>query len=162
MAQDVLERMTDQAADVLENGERFLGAQPLTIKGRNALKVWASEADVMSALPNYVRQHGDIDGIDVADAAIPNAFLAAVTDKRVFVFSRSITGKPKELIETHELAATTLDVVDTGDKARSRLFVFGTLSGKVFVGECGINGKALESADAFVQGWIEAEGLSQN
>lgn len=162
MAQEVLERMTDRVGEVLEEGERFFGAQPLTIKGRNALKAWAAEGDIMSALPNYVRQHGDIDGIDVADASIPNAFLAAVTDRRVLVFSRSLTGKAKELIDTHELAATTLDVVDTGDKARSRMFIFGTLSGKVFAGECGINGKALETADAFVQGWIEAEGLSQN
>lgn len=157
MAQDLISRLHEQAGALLEDGERFLGAQPMTIKGQVALSAWASTVDVEDALPNYATQHGRVDELKVSDDTIPNAFLAAVTDKRVFLFGRSITGKPKEVVDTHELAATTLDVVDTGTRARSRVFVFGTPSGKVFAGECGINGKALQAADAFVDAWLTAE-----
>lgn len=157
MAQDLISRLTERAGEHLEDGEYFLGAQPMTIKGRVAFTAWAADADLAGELPNYVTQHGSVDELSVADEALPNAFLTAVTDKRVFVFGRSITGKPKELVDTHDLAATTLDVVDTGGRARSRVFVFGTPSGKVFAGECGINGKALQAADAFVDAWLTAE-----
>ncbi len=162
MTRDAVERMQDRAADVLNDSERYLGAHALTIKGRSALGAWAGEVDMESAMPNYLAQHGQVDELVVADDAIPNAFLAAVTDERVLLFSRSITGKPKELVEAHDLAATTLDYVDTGDRARSRLFIFGTASGQVFAGECPINGKALEAADRFVEAWTEAERLSMN
>ncbi len=162
MAQDVVERMNQRAGEVLHSGERYFGAQPMTVKGRNSVESWAADADVMAMLPNYVAQHGTTEVLDVADDAVPSAFLAAVTEKRVLLFSRSITGKPKELVEEYDLASITLDVVDTGDKVRSRLFVFGRPSGKVFVGQCPINGKALSSANLFVDAWTEAESLSQN
>ncbi len=162
MTRDPVERMHTCAADVLNDDERYLGAQALTIKGRAALGAWAEDVDLESILPNYLAQHGKVEELVVADDAIPNAFLAAVTRERVLLFSRSITGKPKELVEAHDLAATTLDVVDTGDKARSRLFIFGMPSGQVFAGECPINGKALERADRFVRAWNEAEQLSLN
>ncbi len=162
MAQDVLERMNRRAGEVLFSGERYFGAQPMTMKGRNSVASWAAGADVPAVLPNYVAQHGAVETLQVADDAVPTAFLAAVTEKRVLLFSRSLTGKPKELVEEYDLASITLDVIDTGDKVRSRLFVFGRPSGKVFVGECGINGKALGSADMFVDAWMEAEGLSRN
>lgn len=154
---DVITKLNNKVADVLEEGERFLGGQPLTIKGRNAFSAWVDGVAVDEVLPNYVAQHGGTDALKVADDTIPSAFLAAVTDRRVLLFSRSLTGSPKELVESHDLVATTLDVVDTGDRARSRIFVFGGPSGQVFAGECGINGKALRAADAFVEAWLRAE-----
>lgn len=157
MAKDALTRVKDKAAATLEDGEEFLGAQAMTIKGPVALAAWGAEVDLVESLPNYVGQHGEVAELRVADDTIPNAFLAAVTDRRVLLFSRSITGSPKELVEAHELAATTLDVVDSGDRVRSRVFVFGTPSGRVFAGECGINGAALAAADQFVDAWLSAE-----
>ncbi len=162
MAKSVVERMNRRASDALEPGERYIGAQPMTVKGAAAVASWSSDVDLKASLPNYLAQHGDVEGFGVADDSVPNAFLAAVTDKRVLVFTRSVNGRPRELVETHELAAMTLDTIDAGTKVRSRLFVFGSPSGKVFVGECGINGRALDSADAFVQAWSSAEDLSQN
>ena len=160
MSQDILERMNNRASDVLDNGERYFGAQPMTIKGRSSLAAWAEQADVEGSLPNYVAAHGVVDELSVADDTIPNAFLAAVTEQRVLVFSRSLTGKPKELVETYELGGCTLDVIDQGDRARSRIFVFGTPSGEVFAGECAINGKAQTAADAFVDAWSEAVSMN--
>ena len=157
MAQDLISRLNERAAELLDEGEQFLGAQPMTIKGRVALSAWASSVDIGDELPNFSTQHGKVEELAVADDSVPTAFLAAVTDKRVFLFGRSITGKPKDVVETLDLNATTLDVVDTGTRARSRVFVFGTPSGKVFAGECGINGKALQAADAFVDAWLTAE-----
>ncbi len=162
MAKSVVERMNRRAGDALEPGERYIGAQPMTVKGASAVESWSNELDLEASLPNYVAQHGNVEGFGVVDAVVPSAFLAAVTDKRVLVFTRSVNGRPRELVETHDLATMTLDTVDEGTKVRSRVFVFGSPSGKVFVGECGINGKALGSADAFVQAWGNAEGLSQN
>ncbi len=162
MARDVISQMQDKVGGVLEVDEHYIGAQALTIKSRRALSAWAEEADLDGALPNLVRQHGSVDDLAVADQTIPNAFLAAVTPRRVLLFSRSITGRPRELIEEHDLVATTMDFVDTGDRARSRLFVFGMPSGMVFAGECPINGKAQDAADRFVQAWTEAENLSVN
>ena len=108
-------------------------------------------------MPNFTTQHGQTEELRVADDNVPTAFVAAVTDRRVLLFSRSISGNAKELVEELDLAATTLDIVDSGDRARSRVFVFGTPSGQVFAGECGINGKALQAADAFVSAWLDAE-----
>lgn len=154
---DVISKLNQKAADALEEGERFLAGQPMTVKGRNALAAWADGIALDEVLPNYVAQHGQTENLDVADETVPTAFLAALTDRRVLLFSRSLTGSPKELVESHDLVATTLDVVDTGDRARSRVFVFGSPSGQVFAGECGINGKALQAADAFVEAWMSAE-----
>ncbi len=162
MGRDTVSMMTDKMGDVLGAEEDFLGAQSLTIKSSRALSAWAADADMAELLPNYLAQHGDVEELVVSDEAIPNAFLTAVTGERVLVFSRSVTGKPKELVESYDLAATTMDFVDTGDRVRSRIFVFGMPSGQVFAGECPINGKALSDADGFVASWIEAEGASLN
>jgi hypothetical protein len=162
MGRDSVAMMKDKMGDVLGDQEDFIGAQAMTIKGSRALTAWAAEAEMAEVLPNYLSQHGDVDELVVADEVIPNAFLTAVTDERVLVFSRSVGGKPKELVESYELAATTMDFVDTGDRVRSRIFVFGMPSGQVFAGECPINGKALVDADNFVASWIEAEGPSAN
>jgi hypothetical protein len=115
-----------------------------------------------AVLPNLLAQYGKVDELVVSDEAIPNAFVAAVTRDRVLVFTRSVTGKPKELVDEYELASTTLDFIDTGDRVRSRVFIFGMPSGKVFAGQCPINGKALDDADRFVAAWIDAEGLAMN
>lgn len=162
MARDTVRVMQDKMGDLLVDDEEYLGAQAMTIKSRRALTAWAAAGDVAELLPNYLAQHGAVEELVVADEAIPTAFTAAVTGERVMVFSRSVTGKPKELVEEYDLAATTLDVVDLGERAKSRLFIFGMPSGKVFAGECPINGKALESADQFVAAWIDAEGHSMN
>ncbi|MGI9623621.1 MAG: hypothetical protein ACR2PK_12360 [Acidimicrobiales bacterium] len=162
MGRDVVIDTQERVGDVLADGEVYLGAQPMTIKSRNAFATWAEGRDLAEELPNYASQHGGTEDIQVADSTLPNAFLAAVTEDRILLFSRSITGKPRELVGEHSLVATTLDVVDFGDRVRSRLFVFGTASGQVFAGESPINGKALSSADRFVEAWVEAESLSMN
>ena len=164
MGRDVVSVMNDKIGEVLGDDERVVGAQALTIKGSRALATWAEgvEGDLAALLPVYRSHHGDVDELVVADDSIPNAFLAAVTEQRVLVFSRSLTGKPKELVEEYSLAETTLDFVDSGDRVKSRVFLFGTPTGKVFAGECPINGKALVGADEFVAAWAAAGGLSPN
>lgn len=157
MARDAIALMTSRAADVLNPEEQYLGAHAMTIKGRNALSIWAGGVDLETDLANYAAKHGRIETLDVADDELPNAFLAAVTGDRLLLFSRSMTGKPRELVDQHDLVGTTLDVVDTGARARSRLFVFGMPSGRVFAGESPINGKALEAADLFVEAWRKAQ-----
>ena len=150
MGRDTVSLMQTKMGDVLSGSEEYLGAQPLTIKGSRALATWADDEDMASILPNFLAQHGKVDELVVSDEAIPNAFVAAVTGDRVLVFSRSVTGKPKKLVEEYDLASTTLDFVDMGHRVRSLVFIFGMPSGKVFAGECLINGKALDEADTFV------------
>lgn len=164
MGRDVVSTMNDQMSEVLADDEQVVGAQALTVKGSRALATWAErvDADLASLLPTYLAHHGDVDELVVADDTIPNAFLAAVTGERVLVFSRSLMGKPKELVEEFSLAETTLDYVDSGDRVKSRVFLFGTPAGKVFAGECPINGKALGAADEFIAAWAAAGGLSAN
>lgn len=164
MGRDVISVMNDKLGDVLADGEKVVGAQPLTVKGSRALAAWAEgiDGDLASLLPTYRSHHGDAEELTVADDTIPNAFVAAVTEERVLVFSRSLTGKPKELAEEYAVGEVTLDYVDTGDRVKSRVFVFGTPTGKVFAGECPINGKALTAADDFVAAWSAVGGLSPN
>jgi hypothetical protein len=162
VGRDVINQMQTRAGDVLERDETYLGAHPMTIKSQDAFAAWANEVDLAEALPNYMAHHGSVHDLEIADSVLPNAFLAAVTPQRVLLFSRSMAGKPRELVADHALVATTLDIVDLGDRARSRLFVFGTASGEVFAGESPINGRALEAADRFVEAWAEAESLSMN
>jgi len=162
MARNVVSRVGSAVGDVLAADEHYLGAQSLTIKGVGALTAWACEVNLVEQLPNLTRQHGNLDELAVASHDLPNAFLTAVTSQRALIFSRSISGKPRGLVHEHELATITMDFVDLGDRARSRLFVFGMASGQVFAGECPINGKSQESADRFVEAWVEAENLSFN
>ncbi len=157
MAATPVEQMTRRAGDVLGPSETFRGAQGMTIKGRNALAVWAGGTDARQALPNLVAAYGESSDLNVDDDAVPNAFIAAVTNERLLVFARSIGGKPKELALEFPLADCTLDAVDVGERARSRIFVFSKSDGSVFAGEAAINGKALESADAFVAAFQEVQ-----
>jgi len=163
MATTPVEQMTRRAGDELNASEQYRGAQGMTIKGRNALAVWAAGADAREALPNLVSSQGEATDLNVEDDAVPNAFIAAVTDQRLLIFGRSIGGKPKNLALEYPLGECTLDAVDVGDRARSRIFVFSTADGSVFASEVAINGKALESADEFVAAWqaVQPQALAQ-
>lgn len=151
MGTDLLERMQRKTTDVLRPGELYLAAQPMTVRGPQSLARWAADADLAAALPNHTARHGELTELAIADQDLPNAFLVALTPLRVLVFQRSFSGRPKELVGEHERADVTLDWFDHGDRARARTFVFGLASGEVFVGDFGINGKALDSADRFVE-----------
>ena len=157
MATNAVEQMTRRANDALNPSEQYRGALGMTIKGRNALAVWAAGADARKALPNLVANHGDTTELNVEDDEVPNAFIAALTDERLLIFARSIGGKPKDLALEYSLDDCTLDAIDVGDRARSRIFVFATSDGSVCAGEAAINGKALEAADAFVAAWQEVQ-----
>lgn len=156
MGRDVIEMMQARVGDQLNPGERYLGAHAMTIKARRAFGLWTDGLDLHEALPAYVAEHGTVGELDVADDDVPNAFLAAVTTERLLLFSRSMTGKPRELVDQHDLPGCTLDVVDSGARVRSRVFVFGLPSGRVFAGESPINGKAIDDADRFVAAWRSA------
>ncbi len=157
MGRDVIDMMQARMGDELNPGERYLGAHAMTIKARKAFGLWADGVDLGAVLSAYAAEHGNVGELDVADDEVPNAFLAAVTTERLLVFSRSMTGKPRELVDQHDLPGCTLDVADSGDRVRSRIFVFGLPSGRVFAGESPINGKALDAADRFVEAWGTAQ-----
>lgn len=153
MGRDVVEMMQARMGDELNPEERYLGAHAMTIKARRAFGLWADGVELDDVLTSYVAEHGSVDELDVADDEVPNAFMAAVTTERLLLFSRSMTGKPRELVDQHDLHGCTLDVADTGARVKSRIFVFGLPSGRVFAGESPINGKALEASDRFVEAW---------
>ena len=153
MGRDVVEMMQARMGDELNPDERYLGAHAMTIKARRAFGLWADGVELDEVLPSYVAEHGPTLELDIADDDLPNAFLAAVTTERLLLFSRTVTGKPRELVDQHDLHGCTLDAVDTGARVKSRIFVFGLPSGRVFAGESPINGKALEAADRFVAAW---------
>jgi hypothetical protein len=149
MASDLLTAFEGRTYATLAGGERYVAALRLTVKGPVALTALFAGLDVATRLPNHVAAHGPIETLEVADAELPNSFIAALTDSRLLVFGRSITGKPKDLIAEHPLSELTIDVVDHGERVLARTFVFTQADGKVFAGECGINGKARDVADRF-------------
>lgn len=150
MATDALTRVENRAGAHLEPGEHYVAAQPMTVKGPVALSNLLEGIDADAALGNYVTAHGSVDELEVVDAQVPNAFLVAVTNRRVMVFGRAMSGRPKDLVADQPLAEVTLDVIDHGDRVRARTFVFGRGDGTIFAGEAGINGSAAETADRFV------------
>ena len=142
---------------MLGEGEQYLGAQPMSVKGPKALTVLLDDLDADSALANHVRRHGSIDELAVDDEVVPTGFLVAVTNERVLVFGRSFTGRPKELAAEYPLDEVELDVVDRGERARARTFVFSRADGTVFAGDVGISGEAGVAADRFVESFAEAK-----
>ncbi len=159
MPTDLLSKVEKSASAVLADGERYVGAQPMTVKGPAALATLLAHLEIDEALPNHVAVHGEAQELTVADTDVPNAFLAAVTGERLLVFRRSLTGRPKDLAAEYPIGSVTLDVIDHGDRARARTFVFSTADGTVFAGDAGINGDDAErAADRFVDAFEQVTG----
>jgi hypothetical protein len=156
MATDVIDRLHQRAGGSLDPDETYLGAQPMTVRGRHGLSSLLEGRDLDEVLSNHVARHGSISELRTSDEWVPNAFLAAVTNCRLLIFRRALGGRPKELIAEHHLDSLTLDVIDHGSRARARTYVFSLGSGEVFAGDSGVNGPALEAADRFVEVFTEA------
>ncbi len=148
MARNLTDRLP---ADALDADEHWLAAQAMTVRGPKTMAVWADEHDLAELLTDRARVHPGADGTATIGDMVPRSFAAAVTERRLVLFAVRFGGRPGEELFSWPLASTSLDVVDEGDRVRSRLFVFGVDDGALIAGAAGINGKAEADADAFVE-----------
>lgn len=150
MAKDNNTKIQARITDVLETGENVLAAQALTTRGARAVTEWMADHNPASELPTLEQTMGVAGGLVLSERRLPTGFLVVVTEERVLMFGRSVSGKPKDLIEVWARDEVVLDVIDQGNRVRSRLFFLGLPDSTCLVGEAPINGSALESADDFV------------
>jgi hypothetical protein len=148
VARDLMDRL-DPA--LLGDDERWLAAHAMTVKGTRWLRDWCTTIDPAVVLQDHARHHGAGSDLQVADLGLPTGLVVAVTGQRVVVFGRSLTGRPRSIVAEWPIDQVSLDVVDSGDRVRSRLFVLGLDDGSLVAGAAGVNGAALERADTFVQ-----------
>ena len=64
---DLLTRIEAAGAGALADGETYLGAQPLTVKGPVALAALFAELDLAEALVHRIARHGAVEELEVAD-----------------------------------------------------------------------------------------------
>ena len=144
--------LTDRiATGALDGDERWLAAQPMTVRGPKTMASWATELDLGEVLADRGRVHPGATGTATIAEAMPRSFVAAVTERRLALFETKFGGRPGDLLFSWPLESTSLDIVDEGDRVRSRLFLFGVADGALVAGAAGVNGKALAEADAFVE-----------
>lgn len=144
--------LTDRIpTDDLAGDEHWLAAQAMTVRGPKAMVTWAAERDLDETLADRRRVHPGATGTATIPDAVPRSFVAAVSERRLAVFEVKLGGRPGDLLFSWPLESTSLDVVDEGERVRSRLFVFGVGDGALVAGSAGVNGKALADADAFVE-----------
>lgn len=136
--------------DLLEEGELWLAAHAMTVRGPKTMTAWAAGRDLGEVLPDRRRVHPEASGTATVGEAVPRSFIAAVTERRLALFATAFGRRIGVLLFAWPLASTSLDIIDEGDRVRSRLFVFGVDDGALVAGAAGINGKALEAADVFV------------
>lgn len=148
MARSLTDRI---ATDDLDVGEHWLAAQAMTVRGPKTMVAWAAEHDLDELLVDRGRVHPGATGTATIPEAMPRSFVAAVTERRLVLFGTKLGGRPGDLLVSWPLASTSLDIVDEGDRVRSRLFLFGVEDGALVAGAAGVNGKALAEADAFVE-----------
>jgi len=146
MARALTDRMP---ADALEGDEHWLAAQPMTVRGPRAMGAWAREHDLDEVLADRSRVYPGVAGTATIPEAMPRSFVAAVTERRLALFDTKLGSRPGDLLFSWPLASTSLDIVDEGERVRSRLFLFGVADGALIAGAAGVNGKALAEADAF-------------
>lgn len=148
MARPLIDRIP---TDDLEAGEHWLAAQAMTVRGPKTMLAWAAEHDLDDLLADRERVHPGATGTATIPAAMPRSFVAALTERRLVLFATKFGGRPGDLLFSWPLESTSLDVVDEGDRARLRLFLFGVEDGALVAGAAGVNGKALAAADGFVE-----------
>ncbi|MFN3215655.1 MAG: hypothetical protein ACE367_04100 [Acidimicrobiales bacterium] len=148
MARSLIDRIP---TDDLEAGEHWLAAQAMTVRGPKTMLAWAAEHDLDDLLADRKRVHPGATGTATIPEAMPRSFVAAVTERRLALFETKFGGRPGDLLFSWPLESTSLDIVDEGDRVRSRLFLFGVADGALVAGAAGVNGKALAAADAFVE-----------
>lgn len=151
MANDTLSKMQTRIADVLEDGENVMAAQALTTRGHRAIAEFVADTDLVEALPAMQETVGVETGLIFSERRYPTGMLAIVTEERVLLFVRSVSGKPKELLEAWCRDEVCLDAIDQGNRIKSRLFFVGLPDATCVVGEAPINGNALVESDRFVQ-----------
>jgi hypothetical protein len=147
MARSLIDRLPPEA---LEGEERWLAAQAMTVRGPKTMTTWAADRDLAEVLVDRGRVHPGATGTATIGEPVPRSFVAAVTERRLALFATKFGGRPGDPLFSWPLASTSLDIVDEGDRVRSRLFLFGVDGGALVAGSAGTNGKALADADAFV------------
>lgn len=144
------QRIQARIAHTLEEGESVVAAQALTNRGPRAVTTWMAQTDVVASLPGIHDRIGVESGLVLSERRFPTGFLMIMTEHRVLAFSRSVSGKPKELLDVWSNEDLVLDVIDQGSRIKSRLFFFLLPDSSVAVGEAPINGSALDESDRFV------------
>jgi hypothetical protein len=147
MARSLIDRLPP---DALEGDEHWLAAQAMTVRGPKTMTTWAADRDLTELLVDRGRVHPGASGTATIGKPMPRSFVAALTEHRAALFAAKLGGRPGDLLFSWPLASTSLDIVDEGDRVRSRLFLFGVEDGALVAGSAGTNGKALADADAFV------------
>jgi hypothetical protein len=144
--------LTDRIpTDTLDGDECWRAAQPMTVRGPKTMASWAADHDLDAVLADRARVHPEATGTATIAEAIPRSFIAAVSERRLALFDTKLGGRVGELLFSWPLESTSLDIVDEGERVRSRLFLFGVGDGALVAGSAGVNGKALAEADAFVE-----------